>query len=556
MAALIDPLASGLAGCAGGTVTIYQRGTTTPATVYTSWEETGGTTGSSGVHNLDANGAAVLYTVEPITLTCKNAAGDTVRTVTFQGHAGNVEVKQTGYNSAASTNAKEVLADLYTSLGAADANVSLNGEAQTITGAVNQIAAVRFNVKSYGAAGNAIADDLAAIQNAVNAGVATGGAFEVYFPDGTYNVSDAITVSGNCTLRGSSRSLASIRVTDDTKSAVSLSGTLTVSGLTIARRFGAGAVSGHIISVTGTSSITLISADLDASGGTVASSGHCVSSASQVSVYTTASSLAVAGTGHVLSAGAAQLTLVATARSTLSVSLSGSSGKLALSTSTSCSITVLDSALSSSASTSASDLIDVAGGTVRISQSTIDNFQGSGTSYMVKANGSLHVIYLTGNTFTSSSGTVYVLRLDTSAGATRTIFEANNRYFGPIFCEAAGRSGTGATISTPGLDALTAYYEPGSTTQTLSANPGRHILRHTSGASMTITSASTVRWTGRRMQITYTNNTGGAITPAFAAEFAVGTIPSVANGSTITVDFCWSPSGKWQQVSGNPVATA
>ena len=52
------------------------------------------------------------------------------------------------------------------------------------------------NVRSYGAVGDGVADDTAAIQNAVNANDA------VYFPAGTYKVSSAVSLKTNSTMFG------------------------------------------------------------------------------------------------------------------------------------------------------------------------------------------------------------------------------------------------------------------------------------------------------------------------------------------------------------------
>lgn len=61
-----------------------------------------------------------------------------------------------------------------------------------------------YNIKSYGAVGNGIANDTTAIQNAINAAVSGG---TVYFPDGTYLInSDLTIVSNNVRLVGSGRS--------------------------------------------------------------------------------------------------------------------------------------------------------------------------------------------------------------------------------------------------------------------------------------------------------------------------------------------------------------
>jgi hypothetical protein len=193
MAATITPLISGIRGCESGTVTIYQRGTTNPATVYTDFDLTGGTTGASGVHSLDANGGIELYSAEPLRIIAKDSAGATVRDFIWEDAAGAVTVQQTGYNGGAVTNVKEVLADLYTSLGAADGQVLYNGVATNISSALKAAAFAQFNVAGYGAVGNGIANDRTAIQNAINAAEAAGGGI-VYIGPGTYNIDSSLTI--------------------------------------------------------------------------------------------------------------------------------------------------------------------------------------------------------------------------------------------------------------------------------------------------------------------------------------------------------------------------
>ncbi len=58
-----------------------------------------------------------------------------------------------------------------------------------------------FNVKDYGAIGDGVADDLAEVQAAIDAANAAGGG-DVFFPTGTYLLSNSIVPKSNVTLRG------------------------------------------------------------------------------------------------------------------------------------------------------------------------------------------------------------------------------------------------------------------------------------------------------------------------------------------------------------------
>lgn len=57
-----------------------------------------------------------------------------------------------------------------------------------------------FNVMHYGAVGNGVADDTAAIQSAVTAAAVAGGI--AYVPEGTYKTTSTITIPSHVTLRG------------------------------------------------------------------------------------------------------------------------------------------------------------------------------------------------------------------------------------------------------------------------------------------------------------------------------------------------------------------
>jgi len=56
------------------------------------------------------------------------------------------------------------------------------------------------NIKDFGAVGDGIADDTAAIQAAITSLTATGGT--VFFPAGEYKTDGGVTLVGNLTLQG------------------------------------------------------------------------------------------------------------------------------------------------------------------------------------------------------------------------------------------------------------------------------------------------------------------------------------------------------------------
>jgi hypothetical protein len=84
---------------------------------------------------------------------------------------------------------------LYTSFGARDFNVLYGGSSITMQSLAAKVGTLFFNVKDpdYGATGDGTTNDLAAIQEAVDAAETAGGGI-VFFPKGTYNVGFATAI--------------------------------------------------------------------------------------------------------------------------------------------------------------------------------------------------------------------------------------------------------------------------------------------------------------------------------------------------------------------------
>lgn len=95
-----------------------------------------------------------------------------------------------------------VATTLHEVLAAENTRINRNGLQMIIDGHTSGHLHPQFNVKSYGAQGDGITDDKAAIQLAINAASVTGGV--VYFPPGTYMVSGEIDITAsNVSLVGS-----------------------------------------------------------------------------------------------------------------------------------------------------------------------------------------------------------------------------------------------------------------------------------------------------------------------------------------------------------------
>lgn len=87
-----------------------------------------------------------------------------------------------------------------------------NADATTLTGELFDTGGAVFNVKAYGAKGDGVTDDTAAIQAALNTCNTNGGGV-AYFPEGTYAVSTILTVGSNTTLKGAGRQATIIQYT-------------------------------------------------------------------------------------------------------------------------------------------------------------------------------------------------------------------------------------------------------------------------------------------------------------------------------------------------------
>ena len=99
-----------------------------------------------------------------------------------------VTVIITSFDTAASTAAANIT---FTQTGSGATASNVNAKLQE-----------QISVKDFGAAGDGIADDTAAIQAAEDAATAIGGSVELYFPEGTYDITDSILKKTNVHWRG------------------------------------------------------------------------------------------------------------------------------------------------------------------------------------------------------------------------------------------------------------------------------------------------------------------------------------------------------------------
>lgn len=198
----VHVLIAGVRGAEEGTARIFRRGTSTRATVYGDFEAS--TADSSGADiELDADGSAIVYVNELVEVFVYSSEDVLLRQFVAGEQASAVEVTSNAFTGTSYSSGQqgpgrpvtlsEALDRWLTSAGTTDFNVAVDGEDTRLQDAFGILTGLYFNVKSpaYGAIGNGVAIDQAAVVAAHDAAVAAGGG-TVFFPVGTYLLSSAI----------------------------------------------------------------------------------------------------------------------------------------------------------------------------------------------------------------------------------------------------------------------------------------------------------------------------------------------------------------------------
>lgn len=520
MASLIGPLASGVRGAESGTAEIYVRGSTsTPATVYSD----SGLTVAVSTHALDSYGGVTRYVTQPVDVIVKDSGGVQVRAFTWEDDARSVVLEhaaatgtsatgQSGAGAGYRTTVHAYLSSLFTSLGAKDGQVLINGGGQNIKDVLGDTTKVFFNVKNsaYGAVGDGTTDDTSAVQSAIAAADAAGGGI-VYFPPGTYQMGAAgniVLSTDNITLLGAGRNASVIRAGSGSGTAMAVTGADGLVAAFLGFTSHATSLGGSIIQITSGDYFTMLGCSM--------SSGAAASTTRFINYVGAARGHSYLGCDFTLRAAGEMLTFGVGS----SVSFIGCDIK------TSASLT--SPMFSAAAETSA------VGGRITSSAAA-------------------------GNTIlTNASATFAGIRFDSPSGGTITLSTAGTAseagcYFNTgVLPFNSGQGGLSYT-----RDARSTNQTNTGTTATIDARYGLNTVRHTAGASMQFLNPTGDPSEGSPLTIVYINTTGGSRTPTFDTEYKLGTVPAVATGSAATFFFRYDlTNNKWYQIGGNAAAYA
>lgn len=156
---------------------------------------------------LDAAGKATIYISQAITIRVETSAGTSLGEIDVEDAPGAIAVRNPGFTGTLPggsqglggvTDLDAVLTLASASFGGADFQfIESPGAAQRTIAA--RLREAYVSVKDWGAVGDGLVNDGAAIQAAVNRVLALGGGV-VYFPPGTYLISSAITLTGGTSI--------------------------------------------------------------------------------------------------------------------------------------------------------------------------------------------------------------------------------------------------------------------------------------------------------------------------------------------------------------------
>lgn len=233
MATLIHALTSGFSDAASGIAEFYARGEETPVLVYSDPE---GLSAIGFTAALNSVGRRVCYARQIVDVIVKDAMGTVVAEFTEGTDANSITVESDSFTGTLPSGSQgagglallqEKLDAIAASFNTKDFLVRPTGTTadQTLADALVAVSGTVFYVvtdSAYGAAGDGVADDAAAIQAAVDAAAAAGGGV-VWFPAGTYLITTPIVVTGlKVSLRGVNHRASIIQNTAAAGNAISV----------------------------------------------------------------------------------------------------------------------------------------------------------------------------------------------------------------------------------------------------------------------------------------------------------------------------------------------
>jgi hypothetical protein len=234
---LLDVLAAGVSGAENGTATITKRGTGTAATYYLDFEGTAAIATGAAL-DLDENGRVLAYVNELVDVAVADADGTEILTFTAGSASGAIEYQGqsftgTSYSTGAAaagnpTNVQAILDLWLTNSGAVDWKVLVGSTPTKLSTALTGVSGMFFNVKdpTYGAMGDNVSNDAAAIGAAITAAATNGGI--VFFPPGTYRCTTGLSLSKKVSILGCGPESSIITMDHASNSLITTEGTSNV----------------------------------------------------------------------------------------------------------------------------------------------------------------------------------------------------------------------------------------------------------------------------------------------------------------------------------------
>jgi hypothetical protein len=498
-----------------GTFAVTLHGTNTPASVYSDFDCTTVTTSRS----LNSAGRATVYVDDLVDVVVSNASGVAVDTCTEGVGADLVQITHPSWTGTLANGTQglggrlsesEMLTAMAASFGAPNGYVRETGQVtdRLLKDALFDIRSANFpyyNVRDYGALGDGLTDDTAAIQATISAAVGLG---VVFVPAGTYVLTGELSISGGyVSMLGVGQRLSILKCTS------------TVTCLTITSSADGGLVAdlGIHLAVNGAQSIRITDSPFTAIRrcAFIGSTDYFAAAVTSNCSFMFVDNLVT----HTVTSGWAGVVEVSDATAT---TYSVVSGNIFTNTGT----------------------LDVSAGLIYYNTPQAHYASVSG-NICLQASGALvgtdaagAVLSITGNTLAGAT-TPRVASLDT-LGVAAKVFESGNTISHGLSYILGSAALTG-TISSGTRDRAWTYADGTSFTPLVQYK--HHAVNATGNFTSNAPSGTT--WDGQELWIRIRNTTGGAITMTWNAAFLgpAGMSANLAAGQTRAAIFARKDSG-------------